>query len=66
MFLAAAVLYTRSLPGAGRRKRRHRAVEDPEMKKWLGLFGLLGAIGAAVMFFRRQRDDDEFLDEELE
>jgi LPXTG-motif cell wall-anchored protein len=41
-------------------------VEDPEMKKWLGLFGLLGAIGAAVMFFRRQRDDDEFLDEELE
>jgi hypothetical protein len=36
------------------------------MKKVLGLFGLLGAIGAAVMFMRRKRDDDEFLDEELE
>lgn len=36
------------------------------MKKVLGLFGLLGAIGAAIVFFRRKRDDDEFLDEELE
>lgn len=36
------------------------------MKKVLGLFGLLGAIGAAVMYFRRNKDDDEFLDEELE
>jgi LPXTG cell wall anchor motif len=36
------------------------------MKKILGLFGLIGAIGAAVMFFRKKRDDDEFLDEELE
>ncbi len=36
------------------------------MKKWLGLFGLLGAIAAAIMFWRRQQDDDEFLDEELD
>lgn len=36
------------------------------MKKMLGLFGLIGAILAAVMFLRRNQDDDEFLDEELE
>ncbi len=36
------------------------------MKKALGLFGLIGAIGAAILFFRRRRDDDEFLDEELD
>ena len=36
------------------------------VKKVLGLFGLIGAIGAAVMFFRRKKDEDEFLDEELE
>ncbi len=36
------------------------------MKKVLGLFGLLGAIGAVVMFLRRKQDDDEFLDEELD
>jgi LPXTG-motif cell wall-anchored protein len=36
------------------------------MKKVLGLFGLVGAIGACIFFFRRKRDDDEFLDEELE
>ena len=39
---------------------------EDSMKKWLGLFGLLGAIAAAVMFWRRQQDDDEFLDEELD
>ena len=36
------------------------------MKKVLGLFGLVGAIGALFLFFRRKRDDDEFLDEELD
>lgn len=36
------------------------------MKKVLGLFGLIGVITAAVMFFRRRNDEDEFLDEELE
>ena len=40
--------------------------KEVPMKKVLGLFGLLGAIGAAVMYFRRRGDDDEFLDEELE
>jgi LPXTG-motif cell wall-anchored protein len=36
------------------------------VKKWLGLFGLIGAAAATLMFWRRQRDDDEFLDEELD
>jgi hypothetical protein len=36
------------------------------MKKKLGVMGLLAAIAAAVMFWRRKGDDDEFLDEELE
>jgi LPXTG-motif cell wall-anchored protein len=36
------------------------------MKKKLGLLGLIAAIGAALMFWRRNKDDDEFLDEELE
>ena len=36
------------------------------MKKLLALFGLLGAACAALMFWRSQQDDDEFLDEELE
>lgn len=36
------------------------------VKKVLGLFGLLAAAGAVLMFWRRNRDDDEFLDEELD
>lgn len=36
------------------------------MKKVLGIFAILGAVAAAVMFWRRRQDDDEFLDEELE
>jgi len=36
------------------------------MKKWLGLFGLVGAVCAALMFWRQRQDDDEFLDEELD
>lgn len=39
---------------------------EGRMKKMLGLVALLGAIAAAVMFWRRNQDDDEFLDEELE
>lgn len=36
------------------------------VKKFLGIFALLGAAAAAVMFWRRRKDDDEFLDEELD
>lgn len=36
------------------------------MKKFLGIFALLGALVGAVMFWRNRQDDDEFLDEELE
>lgn len=36
------------------------------MKKVLGIFTLLAALGGALMFWRRGQDDDEFLDEELE
>ena len=36
------------------------------MKKVLGLFALLGAAGAALMFWRRKKSDDDFLDEKLE
>ncbi len=36
------------------------------MKKVLGLFALVGAAVAALTFWRRKGDDDEFLDEELE
>lgn len=36
------------------------------MKKILGLFGLLAAAGAALMFWRNRKSDDDFLDEELE
>ncbi|MGI8926414.1 MAG: LPXTG cell wall anchor domain-containing protein [Tepidiformaceae bacterium] len=36
------------------------------MKKFFGLFALLAAVGGAVMFWRKRKDDDEFLDEELE
>lgn len=36
------------------------------MKKFLGIFALLGALAGAVMFWRRSQDDDEFLDEELD
>ncbi len=36
------------------------------MKKFLGLLALVGAAVAALMFWRRSKDEDEFLDEELE
>jgi hypothetical protein len=36
------------------------------LKKLLTLFGLLSAIGAIFYFFRKDSDDDEFLDEELQ
>jgi len=36
------------------------------MKKLLGLLALAGAAVAALMFWRRKSNDDEFLDEELE
>ncbi len=36
------------------------------MKKFLGIFALLGGLAAAAMFWRRRQEDDEFLDEELE
>jgi hypothetical protein len=36
------------------------------MKKILGILGVLAIIGALVAFFRREADDDEFLDEELQ
>jgi hypothetical protein len=36
------------------------------VKKFLGVFAILGAAAAALMFWRRKGDDDEFLDEELE
>jgi uncharacterized Tic20 family protein len=36
------------------------------VKKVLGIFALLGALVGALMFWRKQQDDDEFLDEELE
>ena len=36
------------------------------MKKLLGIIGILAVIGAIVAFLRREEDDDEFLDEELE
>ena len=36
------------------------------MKKFLGVVALMGAFIGAVMFWRKQQDDDEFLDEELE
>ena len=39
---------------------------EVRMKKFLGVFALMGAFIGAVMFWRKQQDDDEFLDEELE
>ncbi len=36
------------------------------MKKILGLLGLAGAVGAVMVWLRGKRDEDEFLDEELE
>ena len=35
-------------------------------KKFFGLFAVLGAAAAALMFWRKRQNDDEFLDEELE
>ena len=36
------------------------------VKKFLGIFALIGALVGALMFWRHRQDDDEFLDEELE
>lgn len=36
------------------------------MKKIFGLLALVGVGVGALMFWRKNRDDDEFLDEELE
>jgi uncharacterized Tic20 family protein len=36
------------------------------MKRFLGIFAILGALVGAVVFWRRSQDDDEFLDEELD
>jgi hypothetical protein len=57
------LVYTRILL---RNARRGRSGREVHVKKWLGLFGLIGAAAATLMFWRRQRDDDEFLDEELD
>jgi hypothetical protein len=51
--------YTGSAPG-------NRALGGFPVKKFLGIFALIGAAVGAVMFWRRRQDDDEFLDEELE
>jgi len=45
--------------------RAERIKEFP-VKKLLGIFAVLGAVAAALMFWRRQNSDDEFLDEELD
>ena len=50
-------------------RKRCTATDLPQeatMKKKLGVMGLLAAVAAALMFWRRNKDDDEFLDEELE
>jgi len=36
------------------------------VKKKVGLLGLLAAVVAALMFWRKSQEDDEFLDEELD
>ena len=48
-------------PAAGRREARRHIV-----KKIFGLFALIAAAGGALMFWKRRKSDDEFLDEELE
>lgn len=55
-------------PGKGAANRSYRAepIEEATVKKKLSVMGLLAALAAAVMFWRRKGDDDEFLDEELE
>jgi hypothetical protein len=35
------------------------------MKKILSILGILAVVGALVAFFRREQDDEDFLDEEL-
>ena len=52
-------------PDVARRPSATR-LREATMKKKLGLMGLLATIAAAIMFWRRKNDDDEFLDEELE
>jgi hypothetical protein len=36
------------------------------VKKVLGIFALVGAVFAALTFWRNRQTDDEFLDEELD
>ncbi len=36
------------------------------MKRFMGIFALLGALVGALLFWRRSQDDDEFLAEELD
>lgn len=40
--------------------------QEAHVKKVVGLFAILAAIGGALMFWRKRQTDDEFLDEELE
>lgn len=60
-----AILYS-GFPAGPRLSAPGRPGKEKTLKKFLGLFAVLGAIAAAVMFWRRNQDDDEFLDEELE
>ncbi len=59
-------------PPSGYTQRREketvpeRAAKESGMKKFFGLFAVLGAAAAGLMFWRKRQNDDEFLDEELE
>lgn len=47
--------------------RANRApAREVSVKKLLGIFAIAGAAIAAIMFWKSNQDDDEFLDEELE
>ena len=63
----SVILYVSGVPlPIDMRPGAPQAKEFSSMKKLLGLLGLAGAIGAVAMWLRGKRDDDEFLDEELE
>jgi hypothetical protein len=47
-------------------RRSLTPAKENTMKKFLGIFVLLGGLAAALMFWRQRKADDEFLDEELE
>ena len=40
--------------------------KENSVKKVFGLFAIFATVGGALMFWRRRKSDDEFLDEELE